>query len=338
VLRFAPAHPERSGAIVRTASAAVVGVTLALAVVAAFRVPLGQLLAGDAWRDLSVYGFRAVPLAAIAVATAALHAEGRLARKAGVEAFERVAVLVCGLVGAWRGGFEMLLWGMLAGSLVAWGFAFASLRRRADDRRASFPFRDLARVGAPQLLLSLLETLRPLVLVRIAQGALHGDALGHLTTAKSFALPLVLAPELLAQALFPGMHGAEGERDHVEGERRRFVAEVVVVGALVCTIYGILAAWLLPAIGTGKYAGAVLPLVAFLPGVLAQGATAHTGYVLLVRDRLGAAAAISAVSLVVTAALAFPLLGAYGALGGAFALSAGMIVRSALLLAAARRA
>ena len=232
---------------------------------------------------------------------------------------------------------------MLAGSCAAWGFAWTSFLKdpALADRSASVPFRELLRVGAPQMAISLLESLRPLILLRIAQELVGGDALGHLATAKTFALPLVIAPELLAQALFPGMHGPGGEKAHVEGDRKRFIAEIAVAGVVVCAIYGGLAAWLLPSIGTGKYAGAVVPLLVLLPGVLAQGATAHTGYVLLVRDRLGKAALVSVLSLVVTvflAALLVPRTDAFGgATGAALALSVGLVVRSALLLAFARQ-
>lgn len=342
VLRFLPERPAQRGALLRTAAGATVLAASVLALVCAFPVPLGRLLAGDAHADLLIYGFRAVPLCALAVVTAALHAEGRLARKAVIEGLERVAVLVGGLAGALAAGFSGLLWGVLAGSLVAWGFAWAAVRAPADGPAvatvpASVPFRPLLRVGAPQMALSLLETLRPLVLVRVAQETLDPATLGHLTTAKTFALPLVIAPELLAQALFPGMHGPAGEGEHVERDRRRFVLEVAAGGLVVCGVYAACAAWLLPQAGSGKYAGAVLPLVAFIPGVLAQGATAHTGYVLLVRDRLPLAAAVSGVSLAVTAGLTFALVAPWGAVGGALAMSGGLVVRAGLLLLLAGR-
>ncbi|MCE9636784.1 MAG: hypothetical protein K8T90_13860 [Planctomycetes bacterium] len=347
VMRLAPARPAARGAILRTASVAAIVAALALAFVAPFPVPFGDLLVGHENTGLLwTYGFRAVPLCAIWVSTAALHAEGRLHRKAAVEGFERVAVLVCGLAGALllqRSRIDGLLIGMLAGSCAAWGFAWTSFLRdpALADRSAAVPFRELLRIGAPQMAISLLESLRPLILLRIAQELVGGDALGHLATAKTFALPLVIAPELLAQALFPGMHGPAGEKAHVEGDRKRFIVEIAAAGVVVCAIYGGLAAWLLPAIGTGKYAGAVVPLLILLPGVLAQGATAHTGYVLLVRDRLGKAALVSVLALVVTvflAALLVPGGGAvHGATGAALALSAGLVVRSALLLAFARQ-
>lgn len=341
VLRFLPAEPARAGAVARTATAASIAAALALTLCVVFVEPLGKLLAGDAAGHLATYGFRAAPLCGLYVATAALHATGRLGKKAFVEGGERVAVLAFGLFFALRWGFDGLLWGMLAGSLVAWGLAAASVMRRDEDATASFPLADLVNVGAPQMALSLLETMRPLILIRVAQELVDGPALGHFATARTFALPLVIAPELLAQALFPGMHGPGGEGAHVEGDRRRFVRNVALSGAAICIVYGALAAWLLPTIGTGKYAGAVLPLLAFLPGVLAQGATAHTGYVVLVRDRLGAAAVISAVSVAITVGLGFVLLPlegpAGGAVGAALAMSAGLIARSGMLLVLARR-
>src|SRR5262249_11042157 len=77
---------------------------------------------------------------------------------------------------------------------------------------------------------------------------------------------------------------------------------------------------------------------AMLPGVAAHGLVAHTGYVVIVRDRLPRAAIASAATLLVAALCAIALVPRWGAVGGAASLSVALTVRGALLLVAARRA
>jgi O-antigen/teichoic acid export membrane protein len=334
VLRLVPERGDGAAALV--AAARWTSCACAVAVVGAILLLPGAAprLLGDreAASSFALYGWRAVGTAQVALSVAWLHAGGRLARKGLLEAFDRVLLLALGAAGAAVAGFDGLVVGTVAASALAVaagiGLSGAPPAPRSGD------VAPLLRVGRPQLLLSVVETLRPLAVLRLATITIGDVATGHLATAMAFALPLIAVPELAAQALFPRMLTSVGEAEHVEGERRRLLREILLAGIPLLVVYGALAAWLLPTVGTGRYAGAVAPLLVLLPGVLAHGLTAHTGYVLLVRDRLGRAALASAASLVATGILAYLLIGRFGAAGGAAALSLALVLRAVLFVAA----
>lgn len=342
LLRLLPARPGDAADLALTARVAVGCVALAVAGTVVALPGLAASFLGDreAAESFRLFAWRGVFLAMTALCVATLHAAGRLGRKAVAESGDRVSILVLAAAGALAAGFDGVVLGYVAGAAagaaVAWGLA-----RGAFPGPGRFRFqllRDLLRVARPQLVLTVLETLRPFVVLRLATITIGDAATGLLGTAVVFTLPLVALPEMAAQALFPRMLGPDGERAHVADEHRTLLREVFVAGIPILALYGGAAAWLLPQAGTGRYAGAVAPLLALLPGVLAHGITAHTGYVLLVRDRLGRAAAASAATLVATGVLAHLLLGPFGAVGGAAALSSALVLRAALFVAAARRA
>src|SRR6185295_10761760 len=108
---------------------------------------------------------------------------------------------------------------------------------------------------------------------------------GLLVTATSLVLPLVGLPEVLAQALYPAMIGPKGESPGLDRVHRRMFRELLVATVPLLVVLGALAMWLLPMLGSGRYAGAVPAVLVLLPGVAAHGLVAHTGYVVLVRDR-----------------------------------------------------
>jgi O-antigen/teichoic acid export membrane protein len=340
LLRHVPARPEEARDLLATARATVLATTVATAAALTLLPPVRRALLGDddAARVFEVYAWRAVPLAQIVVTTHWLHARGRLGAKAATEASERVLILGLALAGALVAGLAGFGWGSVAattlGAAVAWKLAGGDGVR---GRPRAALVRPLLRVGAPQLLLALLETVRPLLVLRLATQTIGDLETGLLATGIAFSLPLIALPDLAAQALFPGMHGPDGERGHVRGEARTVLREVLVAGALFLLLYGAAAAWLLPTLRGGRYAGAVAPLVALLPGVLAHGLSSHAGYLLLVRDRLGAAALASAVSVAVAGVVAWALLPTWGAAGGALALSAAALVRTSIILLVARR-
>lgn len=342
LLRLVPARPADAPDLVTTARLAVGVVALAAVSVVVVVPAAAESFLGDrdAAESFRVFGWRGLCLALTALAVATLHAQGRLGRKAAAECGDRVLILVLGIAGVLAAGFDGLVLGYVAGAaggtVVAW--TLARDRAARPGRFRGDLLRDLLRVARPQLVLTILETLRPFAVLRLATMTIGDDRTGLLGTAIVFTLPLVALPEMAAQALFPRMLGPDGERDHVAREHRSLVREVVIAGLPLLAVYGALAAWLLPLAGTGRYAGAVAPLLALLPGVLAHGLTAHTGYVLLVRDRLGRAAAASAATLAATVGLAYVLLPRWGAAGGAAAISCALVLRAALFLAAARRA
>jgi len=341
LLRLLPARPAEAADLAATARVAV-GVVAVGVMAAVVALPaLAEAFLGDREAALSfrLFGWRGVFLALTALAVATLHAAGQLGRKAAAESGDRVFILVLATAGVLVAGFDGVVAGYVAGA-AAGALLATTLARTAVPRGGTFRpalLRDLLRVARPQLVLTVLETLRPFVVLRLATITIGDDATGLLGTAIVFTLPLVALPEMAAQALFPRMLGPEGERAHVAGEHRSLLREVALAGLPLLALYGAAAAWLLPQAGTGRYAGAVGPLLALLPGVLAHGITAHTGYVLLVRDRLGRAAAASAVALAATGVLAYLLLGRFGAVGGAAALSGALVLRAALFVAAARR-
>src|SRR5205823_5809737 len=139
-----------------------------------------------------------------------------------------------------------------------------------------------------------------------------------------FTLPLVALPELLAQALYPAMIGPKGEAPGLDRVHRRLFLELLAWTIPALFLVGGLSAWLLPMVGSGRYAGAVPAILAMLPGVAAHGLVAHTGYVVLVRDRLPRAALASAATLATAGLAATLLVPRWGAVGGAVALSAAL--------------
>lgn len=340
LLRFVPAQPADSRDLLATARTFVLAAGLALASVVAFVGPVRDALVGeaDASHVFATYVWRVLPLTQIVLSVSWLHAGGKLRAKATAESAERVFVLGLALAGAVLAGIG----GYAAGSIVASCVGLAVAWRVAAEPGGRGRVRrdllgPLLRVGAPQLVLAVLEAVRPLVVLRLATRSVGDVETGLLATAMGFSLPLIALPEFAAQALFPGMHGPEGEGTHVRSESRRVLREVLVAGIVFLAVYAAVAAWLLPQAGTGRYAGAVLPLVAILPGVLAHGVTSHAGYVLLVRDRLVFAAAASGVSVVAAGVLGWVLIPAWGAAGGGIALSCAGLLRAAIVLLAARR-
>ena len=141
---------------------------------------------------------------------------------------------------------------------------------------------------------------------------------------------------MIAQALYPGMVGERGERDDLDASRAGLFREQAVVFLPLLCVYGVALWFALPLLKGGAYAGAVAPALALLPGVAAHGLTAHTGYVVLVRDRLVRAAGVSALALVVAGSLAWWAIPPLGATGAALALSTALLVRGAALVLVAR--
>ena len=272
----------------------------------------------------------------IAVSARALHALARLRRKAALEMFAHVFVLAAAAAGAFHDHLDGLVRAAVAASVVCAGAALIVVRRTAGaarPERASVG--PLLAVGRVHLLFFLIECARPLVLLRLAEVLGLGQTqVGHLYTAISLTLPLIAIPEVFAQTAFPSMARRPGSLD---ARHRRIVLETLVAGVVLLVLYGAFLGWFLPWLRDGRYAEAVPVALMLLPGVLAHGATALTGYVLLVRDRLLEAALISGIALVAMALVAAWALPAHGAVGGAGALSAALIVRCALMIVAARR-
>jgi O-antigen/teichoic acid export membrane protein len=332
-------YPERVAdrrSLVKTAWIAAIGAAAAVTAVVQFVPGLARKLLGDdvAAELFAPFGWKAPAIAATAVAVAALHASGRLRAKAVLEATERVAVAVGAVVGGMGWGLAGVLWGSFLASVAV--AAFVSPRGGSFERPL---LRDLARVGRSQLAFVLLDAARFVLVLRVLghRGA-TAEERGLFATAAGFALPLVVVPEVLAQALYPSMIGPAGETKGLDRTHRRLLVELVAAWLPLLAVAGAAAAWLLPKAGSGAYAGAVSPFLALLPGVAAHGLVAHTGYVVLVRDRVHEAALAAGAALVVAFGAAWFLAPEHGATGAAAALSVAMIVRSALLVVAARRA
>lgn len=343
VLRLAPSSPARQARLARAAIVAAVVAWAAGFAAILFVPPVRTAVLGDVSRmPFALYGVRGPFLAVIAVVSALLHVRGRFAQRGALDAAERVAALgFVAVAGAAIGGVAGAAAGCLAATIAAAAFAvrLAPAGAPPQDDAGSWrdDLRDLLAVGRPQLAMTVLEALRPLVVIRLAFEIADDEVAGLLATAMAFTLPLIALPEIASQALFPSMTGPGGERAHVEGERRRMVREMLVAGVPVLAAYGAAAAWLLPLAKQGAYAAAVPAVLALLPGVLAHGVTAHAGYVLLLRDRLRAAAWASACTLVAAAGAAAFAVPRWGAVGGAAALSAALVVRGCALLVIARR-
>jgi len=336
VLRLWPERVAERTSIVTTAWLAVLAISVVVTALVQFVTPLREFLLGDAVAaDLfAPYGWKAPAIGVIAVGAAAYHAAGRFRAKATLEASERVAVTVGSLIGAVANGLPGLLWGSFVASVAV---AIGIRPRGGAPSRAVL--RELASIGAPQLAVSVFETARVFVVLRVMTACGPGDvATGCLATAIGFATPLVVLPEILAQALYPTMVGASGERRGLDRQRLRFFLELCAVWLPLLAFAGAAAWLLLPAVGDGQYAGAVWPMLALLPGVAAHGLAAHTGYVVLVRGRNLHAAIVSAATLVVAGAGAWYAAPIWGATGAAGALSAALVLRTLLLHVAARRA
>ncbi len=338
VLRVALERPRaRRGLLEGSALAAVAASTL---VVAALLV-VAPLVLGDgpAAHEFAVFGWRAPCIAATGIALAVLHASGRLRAKAALDAGEKALVLVACIAGAAFDGLRGLVTAALAASALA---AVVSLRVArggvaADDERPAGLVAAAFTVGRAQIVLTVVETARRLVVLRVAEIRGASDVeLGHLYAAIALTLPLVALPEMVAQGLYPRMADERGERAGLDASHARLLRELALVGVPLLAAYGGLLHVALPLLRGGAYEGAVLPALALLPGVLAHGLTAHTGYVVLVRRRLGRAALASLAALVTGAGLAWLLTPAHGAVGGAVALSAALGVRGVLLVVAAR--
>jgi O-antigen/teichoic acid export membrane protein len=330
--------PERVAdrrSLVKTAWLAAIGLSAAVTAVLQFVPGLAQKLLGDvvAAGLFAPFAWKAPAIAAFAVTAAAYHASGRLRAKATLEAGERVAVAAGAVIGGAAGGLAGVLWGSFIGSLLV--ALIASPRGGSFERPL---FGDLARIGRSQLAYLVLDTAR-LVLVLRVMGHAGADVRerGLFAAAAGFALPLVVLPEMLAQALYPSMIGPRGEAEGLDRTHRRLFLELAAAWIPLLAVAGVAAAWLLPQAGSGGYAGAVAPFLWLLPGVAAHGLVAHTGYVVLVRDRVHEAAVAAGAALVVAGAATWAFVPAWGAAGAAAALSAAMIVRSAMLVVSARR-
>lgn len=338
LLRLYPARPDDRGDLLATALLSVVAISSTVVLAIEFVPGLAHLLLGDevAERLVAPYLWKTPAVAVIAVAAAAMHATNSLRGKATIEAGERLAVAVLAIAGAllFTDRLLGLVWGSFAGSVLVGG-ALRATRRRGRFRGRVFA--DLFRIGRSHAVFSLLETVRPFVVLRLMNQIGPGkEETGLLVTAMSLTLPLIALPDVLAQALYPAMIGERGEAAGLDRVHRRLFLELLVVTVPALCLMGAAAAWILPMVGSGKYAGAVPAVLAMLPGVAAHGLVAHTGYVVLVRDRLPRAAIASAVTLFAAAAGALWLVPMWGAVGGAVALSAALGLRSVLLLVAAR--
>jgi O-antigen/teichoic acid export membrane protein len=335
VLRLWPERVAERTSIVTTAWLAVLAISVAVTALLQFVTPLREILIGDRIASdlFAPFGWKAPAIGVIAVGAAAFHAAGRFRAKATLEASERIAVTLGSLIGAVANGLPGLLWGsFIASMLVAIGIR---PRGGAPSRAV---LRDLSAIGAPQLAVSVFETARIFLVLRVMTERGPGEVeTGCLATAIGFATPLVVLPEVLAQALYPTMVGTSGERRGLDRQRLRVFAELCAVWIPLLACAGLAAWWLLPAVGDGQYAGAVAPMLALLPGVAAHGLAAHTGYVVLVRGRNAGAAAVSAATLVVASAGAWYAAPRWGATGAAGALSVSLVLRTVLLHLAVRR-
>lgn len=334
LLRLYPERVADRRALVASAWIGVAAVSSALTLLLVAVPGLARAVLGgeEAASLFAIHGWKSPAIGVVAVAGAALHAASRFREKAILDATERGLVAVASVVGAVAGGLQGLVWGSLAASL-----AVALMIRPRGGRFEKAALRDLAAIGAPNVAAAVLETARVFVVLRILAGRGPGEVeTGWLATAAGFALPLVLVPEILAQAIYPSMVGPGGEADGAERTRRRLLVELTLTWLPLVALAGAAAWWLLPLPGGGRYAGAAPAFVLLLPGVAAHGFAAHTGYVLLVRGRNVAAAWVGGISLAVAVAAAWALAPRWGAAGGAAAISASLVVRTLLLLALAR--
>lgn len=343
LLRVAPERPQDAGNLLLTAWCGAAG--LSIATVAALLLTPGLLhlvlqdpVAETAFR---LFGWKVPFIALFSIAVAMAHAQGRLVRKGCLEGAERVLVLAGSVTGAVLDGFHGLVVGSLAGSATAAavGVVVSGGLLSAPDSPQFRPslLPPLLAVGGPRAGVQLVEALRPLALLAVMThrgGA--GAEMGLLYGAMMLTLPLVAIPERVAQAIYPTMLDRSGETPDLDARGRRISRELVLVGLPALLLAGVVLSFVLPVLKGGSYAGSVPALWALLPGVAAHGLAAHVGYVVLVRRRLVAEMGVSLAALAVTVLAAWTLVPALGALGGATALSTGLVVRLLLLALVAR--
>ncbi len=339
LLRVMPKRKDEASSLLTTAlvaallcSALVVACIWGLPAVS--RVITGELTAAS---FVGPYSLRVPALVAIALLLASLHAANRLRRKATIEAAVRVTMLVAAAAGAFYDSLDGLVkWSVAAAFLCA---VAALVFGRPENGGATRPrwglFAPVFNVGRAQMRLFAVETARLIVILRIAEvrGA-DLDAVGQLYSAMALTLPLIALPEAYSQAAYPRL---AQRPETMQRRHHRLQREFLVVGALGLVVYAGLLAWLLPLVRNGRYSDAVPVAIALLPGVLAHGASAVTGYVLLLRDRLPATTAVSAAALVIAAGGTWWAVPHYGPVGAAAALSAALIVRCGLMIVLARR-
>ncbi len=264
---------------------------------------------------------------------AVLHAGGRFGRMGGLESGERGFVLTCSIAGVLAAGLSGLVIGSLVASILAAavsiGFARREVASATRPARFSWPLlRRLFRVGWARTAVAFLETLRPLVLLRvITLRGLTDAETGILYAGMLFTLPLIAVPERLAQALFPTMLDENGEAADLDRRSRRLLRELVAVALPLLLAVGGVLTLVLPVFKGGEYADAVRIVWILLPGVAAHGLAAHQGYVILVRHRLPYEAVVSGLALLATATLAFVLVPSWRGTGAAVALSAALVAR-----------
>lgn len=342
VLRLAPERPDEHGDLLLNGCVGVLALSLAVVGCIHLSPGLRSLLVGHPVAEalLLVFAWRIPCGALFRVCISLVHARGALGRKAVLESTERILVTVAAVWGGLAGGLDGLVLGSVVGSVVASLAALVLARPRPAQRSRVRPdlARPLLRIGAPELAAKLLESVRALVVLRLMteRGATI-DETGLLAAAMMFTLPLIAAPEAIAQAVYPSMLDPEGEAEDLDRTHTRLLREQALVGIPLLAVFGAFLWWLLPLAKDGAYAGAVAPALALLPGVAAHGLTAHTGYLVLVRNRLKGSAVVSAVTLLVTVALAWFAIPRWGTVGAAASLSLALLLRGVLLVAVARR-
>lgn len=341
LLRFAAEHRKERGSLFVTTATAVTLISLLVASVMVLWPQLRQalLLESSAGEMFRVFVWKAPFVGLFAVAIAAAHASGALRRKGGLEALERVAVLVGSVGGALTAGLAGLVVGSLAGSAVAAGIALVATWPKGAARKIKRDaFAAIARVGRARVGVQVLETLRPVVLLQILTVRGGGDAgTALLYGGMLFTLPLIALPERVAQAVFPSMLSETGEAEDLDVRSRRLMRELLAVAVPLLLVAGVVLSLLLPLLKDGAYASSVGTAWILLVGVGAQGVVAHLGYVLLVRHRLHLEALVSGAALVLMSVLAWTLVPRWGADGAAIALSAAMLMRALLLCLIARK-
>ncbi len=342
LLRLAPERPAERRSLLATLGLAVgltsvVATTLILAVPALRTRLLGT---GDALDAFAIYGWRIPCICLLALIVTSLHAEGRLRSKAALDALHVVLVAIGAVVGAFTAGLQGLVVGSVLASLVAVVAAFVVGRPRTGGPWRPRPglLRPAFQIGRMQLAYQLTEIARRLAVLRIVAARSDSpDVAGHFYAAMMLTLPLIAVPEMVAQAVYPRLLDASGETADVDRTHTRILRGTLLAGAPLLLAYGALLALLLPLIREGRYADAVMPALALLPGVAAHGLTALSGYVVLVRLRLAEAVGIALIALLVASAAAWWALPLWGATGAAGAMSLALVVRGILLIALARR-
>jgi len=339
LLRMAPLHPRARGALLRRASLVILAAsTLAVAGVQL----LGPIALGDgpARAAFAVFGWKVPCIALAALALASLHAAGKLRAKAVVDALDKVLVLALAVGGAALDGLRGLVLGSLVASAMTSAIALrvATIQAGPSERPERGLMGKTFAVGRAHLAFMLVETSRRLLVLRLveARGAGAADT-AYVYAAMALTLPLIALPEMIAQAVYPGMVTERGERADLDASHSRLFREQALVFLPLLCLYGAGLWFVLPLLKGGAYAGAVAPALALLPGVAAHGLTAHTGYVVLVRDRLPQAVAVSALALAVAGAVAWWAIPVLGATGAALALSVALAVRGVALVLVARR-